>query len=191
MVMGKVWCAMVLGGVIASILQGRVGELTPALMEGAERAISLCLSMAGPLCLWSGAAKVVERAGLTQALGRRMAPVFRRLFPRASRDPITLGYITANVTANVLGLGNAATPMGVAAVGRMKGPGDEATDEMCRFVVLNTASLQLIPTTVAALRAAHGCETPLDILPAVWLTSAGALAVGLLTARLLEGRRRD
>ena len=115
-----------------------------------------------------------------------MRPILRKLFPEAGRDAETLSALSANVTANLLGLGNAATPMGIRAAERMaRGCGETASDELCKLVVLNTASIQLFPATVAALRSAAGCATPLDILPAVWLTSLVSVCVGLLTERLL------
>ena len=117
-----------------------------------------------------------------------MRPVFRRLFPQASRDEQALGYLSANVAANLLGLGNAATPLGIAAVKRMQTLAGtrEATDEMCLLIVMNTASIQLIPSTVAAVRAANGASAPFDILPAVWITSACSVTVGILAAKLLK-----
>lgn len=192
MLMGIVWLVMLVVAVGAAILQGKLGVLTPAAMQGAQSAITLCISLAGALCLWSGVAKVMERAGLTQKLGRLMRPVLSRLFPQASADPLTLGYLTANVSANLLGLGNAATPMGIAAVKRMQKLSRtcEATDEMCRLIVMNTASIQLLPTTVAAVRASLGAAAPFDILPAVWLTSAASVSVGIVAAKLLSRSKR-
>lgn len=188
MVMSLVWAGMLALSIFSAILRGRLGFLTPAALEGASSAITLCLSLASALCLWSGFAKVMERAGLTQKLGRLLRPVFRHLFPQASRDAQALGYLTANVSANLLGLGNAATPMGVAAVRRMQtlSGRHDATDEMCLLIVMNTASIQLLPTTVAAVRSAAGASAPFDILPAVWLTSVCSVGIGLLAAKLLR-----
>lgn len=192
MVMGAVWLGMIFLSVGASFLTGNTGVLTPAALDGASSAVTLCISLAGALCLWSGLSKVMERAGLTEKLGKLMRPVFRRLFPQASRDEIALGFLTANVSANLLGLGNAATPMGVAAVKRMQilSGGSEATDEMCRLIVMNTASIQLLPTTVAAVRAASGAASPFDILPAVWVTSVCSVSAGLFVAWLMGRTRR-
>lgn len=186
--MGFVWVGMLVLSVCAALLEGRLGVLTSAAMEGASAAVTLCLSLAGTLCLWSGVAKVMERAGLTEKLGRLMRPLFRRLFPQAGRDPVALGYLTGNVSANLLGLGNAATPMGVAAVKRMQAisKSTEATDEMCLLIVMNTASIQLLPTTVAAVRASLGASSPFDILPAVWLTSILSVTAGITAAKLLR-----
>ena len=105
----------------------------------------------------------------------------------ASRDSETLAALSANVSANLLGLGNAATPLGIRAATRMaQGCSGVASDELCRLVVLNTASIQLLPTTVAAVRSAHGCAAPFDILPAVWLSSVLSVSAGLLAARGLQ-----
>lgn len=192
MVMGFVWAGMLTISVIACLVKRDLGVLTPSTLEGAASAVTLCLSLAGPLCLWSGLSKVMERAGLTERLGRKMRPLFCKLFPAAGRDKLALGFLTANVSANLLGLGNAATPMGIAAVKRMRqlSPGPEASDEMCRLIVMNTASIQLLPTTVAALRASLGAASPFDILPAVWVTSVVSVTAGLLAATLFGRTRR-
>lgn len=189
MVMGMIWMVLVVTAVIAAALEGNLGALSPAVMEGASSAIRLALSLAGALCLWSALAKLMEKAGALRGLARVMRPVFRRLFPQASRDETAMGYLCANVSANLLGLGNAATPMGIAAVKRMQELAHTrtATDEMCRLIVMNTASIQLLPTTVAAVRASLGAAAPFDILPAVWVTSALSVTAGLLAARLLRG----
>lgn len=186
--MGFIWVGMLVLSVCAALAEGQLGVLTGAAMEGASAAVTLCLSLAGALCLWSAFAKVMERAGLTEKLGRLMRPLFRRLFPQAGRDPIALGYLTGNISANLLGLGNAATPMGIAAVKRMKAlsGGTEASDEMCLLIVMNTASIQLLPTTVAAVRASLGAQAPFDILPAVWLTSIFSVTAGIAAAKLLR-----
>lgn len=188
MVMGMIWMVLVVTAVIAAALEGNLGALSPAVMEGASSAIRLALSLAGALCLWSALAKLMEKAGALRGLAQVMRPVFRRLFPQASRDETAMGYLCANVSANLLGLGNAATPMGIAAVKRMQELAHTrtATDEMCRLIVMNTASIQLLPTTVAAVRASLGAAVPFDILPAVWVTSALSVTAGLLAARLLR-----
>ena len=193
MVMGAIWLGMIFLSVGTAFLNGSTGVLMPAALEGAGAAVTLCISLAGVLCLWSGLSKVTERAGLTEKLGRLMRPVFRRLFPVTSKDETALGFLTANVSANLLGLGNAATPLGVAAVKRMQAlsGSSDATDEMCRLIVMNTASIQLLPTTVAAVRATAGAASPFDILPAVWLTSVCSVSAGLLAAFFLGRVRRD
>ena len=183
MAMGLVWTLMVTAALVCGAVQGMLPAVTAAAMKGASAAVELTLSMAGALCLWSGVMTVMERGGLTRGLARLFRPLLRRILPRASRDADTL----AAVSANLLGLGNAATPLGIRAAQRMAaGCGGTASDELCRLVVLNTASIQLLPTTVAAVRSAQGCAAPLDILPAVWLSSVLSVTAGLLAARLLQ-----
>ena len=185
--MSVVWICMLILSFFSAIFHNHTGILTTAAMEGAKNAISLCISLGGPLCLWSGLSKVMDKAGLTEKLGYCLRPIFRKLFPVTCKDPLALGYLTGNVSANLLGLGNAATPMGIAAVKRMqKLHGDtSASDEMCRLIVMNTASIQLLPTTVAAVRAASGAGAPFDILPGVWITSLCSVILGLGAAKLL------
>ena len=166
---------------------GQLSAVSAAALDGAQAAVELCLSMAGAICLWSGVMTVMDRCGLSAKLARLLRPILRRLLPKASRDSETLAAVSANVSANLLGLGNAATPLGIRAATRMaEGCGGVASDELCRLVVLNTASIQLLPTTVAAVRSAHGCTAPFDILPSVWLSSVLSVAAGLLAARSLQ-----
>ena len=186
MTMGRIWTAMAVLSVVCGLATGRMDAVAAGAMEGAAAAVELCLSMLGVMCLWSGIMEVMSRSGLTAGLARVLGPVLRRLYPDFSRDRSVMDAVAANVSANLLGLGNAATPPGMEAARRMalRTPG-AASDSLCLLVVCNTASIQLIPTTVAAVRAAAGCETPFDILPAVWFASAVALIVGLTAAKLL------
>lgn len=186
MAMAWIWTGMAVVSVVCGAVYGRMEAVSAAALEGAEQAVRLCLSMAGMLCLWTGLMEVMDRCGLSRRLGRLFRPVLRRLLPQASRDPETLAAVTANVSANLLGLGNAATPAGIQAARRMAvGCSGTASDELCRLVVLNTASVQLLPSTVAALRGGLGSAAPLDILPAVWLSSALSVTAGLACARVL------
>ncbi len=192
MAMAWVWTGMVVLSVVYGLATGTVGAVGEAAMEGAGAAVELCLHMAGVLCLWSGLMSVMKASGLMDALGRLFRPLLGRLLPKASRDPDTLAALSGNVSANLLGLGNAATPLGVQAARRMAiGCNGRASDELCRLVVLNTASIQLIPTTVAGVRAALGTENAFDILPAVWLASVLSVAAGLTAAWLLSRLWRD
>ena len=166
---------------------GQLSAVSAAALTGAQSAVELCLSMAGAICLWSGVMTLMDRCGLSGKLAGLLRPLLRRILPNASRDRETLAALSANVSANLLGLGNAATPLGIRAATRMaQGCGGVASDELCRLVVLNTASVQLLPTTVAAVRAGCGSAAPFDILPAVWVSSILSVSVGLLAARLLE-----
>ena len=186
--MSILWVCMLIVSVFSSLFQVSPENLTSAALTGAKDAISLCISLGGPLCLWSGMAKVMERSGLIEKVGRALRPILKKLFPLSCKDPLTPGYLTSNISANLLGLGNAATPMGVAAAKEMaKRRGDKtADDEMCRFIVLNTASLQLLPTTVATIRSTAGSSSPFDILPGVWITSIVSVTVGLIACSILR-----
>lgn len=186
MAMAWVWTGMAAVSLLFGIGNGTIGQVGTAALDGAAAAVELCLSMAGVICLWTGVMEIMNRCGLSALLSRLFRPILRRLLPQSSRDEVTLGAISANISANLLGLGNAATPLGIRAARRMAlGAEGTATDELCLLVVLNTASIQLLPTTVAGVRAAHGCRTPFDILPAVWLSSVLSVAAGLGMAKLL------
>ena len=193
MAMAIIWTGMVVVSVIFGLFSGQMDAVSQAALTGAGSAVQLCLSMAGVLCLWSGVMEIMNRCGISARLARVFRPLLRWLLPRASRDDETLSAVSANVSANLLGLGNAATPLGVQAACRMaRGQNGVASDELCLLVVLNTASIQLVPATVASVRAAAGAAAPLDILPAVWLSSALSVTVGLLAAKTLArlgGRR--
>ena len=191
MAMTWIWCGMVVLSLVFGLLTGRLDAVADAAMDGAASAVELGVSMAGVLCLWSGVMEVMNACGLSTALSRLFRPLLRRLMPVASRDERTLAALSANVSANLLGLGNAATPLGIQAARRMaRGCGGVASDELCLLVVLNTASIQLLPTTIASVRSASGAQSPFDILPAVWLASVLSVTVGILTAKLLAALGR-
>lgn len=192
MAMAWVWTGMVTVSVVYGLLSGTIGAVGSAAMEGAAAAVELCLNMAGVMCLWSGIMAVMKACGLAEGLNRVFRPILGRLLPKASRDPDTLAALSGNVSANLLGLGNAATPLGIQAARRMAaGSGGKASDELCLLVVLNTASIQLLPTTVAGVRAALGAQSPFDILPAVWLASILSVTAGITAAKLLARLWRD
>lgn len=187
MAMAWVWAVLAGASVIFGVLNGTMAEVSRSAMEGAGAAVELAVGMTGAICLWSGVMELMGRCGLAGHLAGLFRPLLRRLLPRASRDGETLSAVSANLSANLLGLGNAATPLGIRAARRMaQGCDGVADDELCRLVVLNTASIQLLPTTVAGLRAACGSAAPFDILPAVWLSSVLSVTAGLLSARLLS-----
>lgn len=189
MSMSRIWTSMILLSCLFGVTNGKMDQVAAAALEGAGTAVELCISMAGALCLWSGVMEVMQQCDIS--LARCFRPLLRRLLPRASRDPETLEAISGNLSANLLGLGNAATPLGIRAAARMaRGCQGVASNELCMLVVLNTASIQLLPVTVAAIRSAAGCAAPFDILPAVWLTSICSVTAGLLTAAVLSRRRR-
>lgn len=184
MVMSYIFTGMVFLSLVAAIVTGNQSALAAAIPNGAQKGITLAISLAGSLLLWSGLGKLMEKVGITAALSKLLQPLLRRVFPTTKKDSALAGSLSANICANFLGLGNAATPMGIQAAQRLASYCKDgcASHELCRLIVLNTASIQLIPTTVAAMRAAAGSSAPFDILPAVWLTSLCSALGGLIIA---------
>ena len=180
---------MVALAVLCGAATGRAEQVAAGAVEGAKAAVELCLAMGGMLCLWSGVMEVMRRSGLAQKLGRLLRPILVRLYP--GEDEQTLDYVAANASANLLGLGNAATPLGIEAAKRMARRSGGVSHSLCMLVVCNTASIQLLPTTVAAVRSAAGSARPFDILPAVWLASALSVLAGIGAANLLRRIWRD
>lgn len=184
MVMSWIWTGMVLMSILFAFLGGNGSALAAGVLQGAQAGVTLSISIAGSLCLWTGLGKLMEKTGVTKGLAKLLRPLLCRIFPSTKTDPALAADLSANICANFLGLGNAATPMGISAARRMK-QGDMATDELCRLIVLNTASIQLIPANVAAVRSGLGCATPFDILPAVWITSICSAGLGVAAAVFL------
>lgn len=187
MLMSYIWTGMIALSFICAIITGRSSALAAAVSQGAQSGITLVISLAGSICLWTGVGKLMEKAGITGALSKLLKPLLGRLFPSTRQDASLSGSLSANVCANFLGLGNAATPMGIQAARRLalQSRNGIATDELCRLIVLNTASIQLIPATVAAVRSSLGCNTPFDILPAVWVTSLCSAGLGVAAAWIM------
>jgi len=187
MIMGWIWTAVIPICLISALYNGSGSALAASIMEGAQAGVTLAISIAGSILLWTGVGHLMEKIGLTEKLSLLFKPLLRRIFPSTQRDITLSHHLSANICANFLGLGNAATPMGILAAKRLAAhshPG-YANDQLCRLIVLNTASIQLIPANVAAVRVSMGCSTPFDILPAVWLTSFCSAGAGLLSAWLL------
>lgn len=186
MVMSWIWTGMVAIALVTALITGNGNALSASVVKGAQAGITLALSMAGSICLWTGVGKLMEHAGITGKLSRLLRPLLGRIFPSTKKDTQLENYLSANVCANFLGLGNAATPMGIHAAQRLaRGQNGIASDELCKLIVLNTASIQLIPANVAAVRSSLGCATPFDILPAVWVTSLCSAGLGVTAAWLL------
>ena len=192
MLMGIIWTGMILVSILYSCAVGTAAAVGDAAIKGAEEAVRLCLNIGGIMCLWCAVMELMRECKIAEALAGALKPILRLLFPEGAKHESILEPLSANVGANLLGLGNAATPMGIQAAKGMAALGKkgEATNELCRLVVLNTASIQLLPTTVAAIRAAEGAVMPFDILPAVWISSAISVAGGLGAAYLMQRRSR-
>ena len=188
--MSYVFGIMIALAFVFSLINGNAAALSEGIMESAGGAVSLLISTSGMLCVWSGFMRIAKDCGLIDKLARLCAPVLRRLYPDVEPESDAFRYISMNISANLLGLGNAATPLGLNAMKELKkqNPTDTASNSMLTFVLMNTASIQLLPTTVAALRKSYGSQHPFDILLCVWVTSALALTAGLVSSKLLSRR---
>lgn len=191
--MNYIWIFIILFSFVCAIFNGTVPELSSAILAGGEDAVSLCLKLLGALCLWCGLMNVAEKSGLCRAVAKLLNPVLRLLFPENRDNPEVMNSIAMNVTANLFGLGNAATPLGLNAIKRMQKSNlnkDTVTPDMMTFVVINTAALKIIPTTVAALRESAGAENPMDIIFCVWISSALALSSAVFAVKIAGRFRR-
>ncbi len=190
--MSVIFGVMIAGGFVYALISGGLSELSSGILDSARGAVELLISISGMLCMWSGFMRIAKDCGLIEKLSRLFAPLLRGLYSDIEPDSDAFRYMSMNISANLLGLGNAATPLGLNAMRelRKRSEEDTATDSMITFVVMNTASIQLIPTTVAALRKSYGSAQPFDILVCVWVTSVAALTVGLVSSRLMARRKR-
>lgn len=183
---------IIIFSVFCSIFTGRTIDVTNALLEEGSNALELCIYLTGGMCVWGGLMRVAEKSGITDAFSKILRPVGKRLFNNLDTDSKAFSAITMNIAANLFGLGNAATPLGLSAMKELEkqeGERESASDNMIIFTVLNTASITLIPTTVASLRLKYGAQNPMDILPAVLISSAISLCVSLTAAKLLCAKR--
>lgn len=193
--MGKFFFFSVIISIISGIINGKTAEVSAAALEESSHAVELSIKLLGSLCFWSGIMETARQSGIIEKLREILKPLLLLVFPRLKNEEKALGAVSMNVAANFLGLGNAATPFGISAMKelhRISGFSSAATAEMVCFVVMNTASLQLLPTTVAAIRLEHGVQNPLDILPAVWAVSLCSLLLGIFAAKIgfLKGERK-
>ncbi len=186
--LSTVWFVLITVSVICAIFTGRVSDISVAITEGASSAISLCINLASIMCFWSGLMEIMRKSGLTAKITHLLTPVLKLLFKEIRHDKAVLELVATNITANLLGLGNAATPIGLKAakeICKIK-QGKSAIDTLAMLIVINTASVQLIPTTVAAIRNSFGASMPYSILPAVWCASACALFTAIMLTILLR-----
>ena len=187
-----IWSGMIILSLIFGFFNGRLEAVTAAAMEGAGDAVEMCIGLLGVMCLWTGLAKIAENSGLTRVFAKLLRPVTKILFPKLKKDSAAMNAIVLNMVANLFGMGNAATPLGISAMKELdkenhyKG---RASNEMCMFAVINTASIQLIPSTVIALRQMYGSQNPSEIIFPVWICSICALIAGVMLAKILEKRR--
>lgn len=187
-----IWVCMMLVSYLFAIAYGRVDDVTQALFIGTQTAVQTVFSLVGTICFWSGLLEIMSESGLIFLIQRVLGAPLRLLFPGLNDDTEATAAISLNISANILGLSNAATPLGLAAMKQLQKRNLHphiATDEMCMFVVINSASLSIFPTTLISMRSAYGSAAPTCVLPAVWIVSAVSLLTGVLCAACLGGKK--
>ena len=178
---------LIILSIVCSIFTGRVAETTSAAFLGAENAVKALITMSGIFCFWTGILKISEKSGLSKVISKLIKPILRRIFPRLDPEGGAFSAITMNVLANLMGMGNAATPAGIEAMERLDALNGQSlypSREMCYFVVMNTASIQLIPTTIMALRGSVGSENPAAVMVPIWITSVVSLLSAMLFMKI-------
>jgi len=186
---------MLVFGIIVGILNGRVDAVTKAVVDSSKSAVELSIGLLGIMCLWTGLMEVAEKSGIIRIISRGVRPILKFLFPGIPKGHPALGAIVMNLVANFLGLGNAATPLGLKAMSEMQKLNrnkETATNEMSMFLVLNTSCIQLVPATVIAVRAAAGSKNPTEIIGTIWFATICASIAGIITVKILSafGRGR-
>lgn len=179
---------LVVFSLFCAIATEKISELSSAVVTGGTDAISLVIKLAGVICLWNGLTAIAQKSGLTALICKLFSPFLNLIFPKL-KDKKAKEAIAMNITANFLGLGNAATPLGLEAMKRLQNINptpEKATNEMVRFVVINSAAIHLVPTTIALLRSEYGSNAPMEILAPALTTSIIALTVGILVTNLLK-----
>lgn len=188
-----IWGILIIISIICSVLTGNMESLGQSTIDGAKSGLEVILIMLPMLVLWSGMMEIAQKSGLTSVLAKIFLPILKKLFPDIDPESDAFKFISMNISANLLGLGNAATPFGLRAMGELKrlSPhSDTATDSMVIFVTINTASIQLLPTMVGALRSAAGSKSAFDILLCVWVTSVIALIFGVSIAKIFMKNKK-
>ena len=191
--MNYIWAGMILLSLIYGAITGNISDVSSAALSGAADGVALAISILGIMCLWSGLMGIARDAGLVRKIGKLIRPLTKSLFPGIPQDSPAMDAIVMNMTANMLGMANAATPLGLKAMQELKklSPSlkNVASNDMCTFVIINTASIQLIPITVIALRQANGSANAGEIVLPVVLCSFAAIIIGVISSRIIRDRR--
>lgn len=187
--MNYIWAIIIIFSVVSSLFYGTANELSTGIITSGNTAVDLCFTLLGTFCLWNGLMNVAEKSGITKIISKIMSPIICRLFKGINKDNPALEPICLNITSNLLGLSNAATPIGIEAMKRLSEKSKNKTspdNNMVLFVVMNSAALRIIPSTVAGIRASHNSANPLEIVLPSILVSFCALSVGILMTKLTE-----
>lgn len=185
-----IWVGMLLISFAVSFVTGNVKEVCTAVTEGSAAAVKLALEISGIMAFWTGMMKIAEKSGMVSVIAKLASPLIKFLFPIAKKDAEVCGCIAMNMTANFLGMGNAATPLGIKAMQSLNKYSSfgKATNSMCMLAVINSASVQLIPSTLIAVRSAYQSNAPSEIMIPIWIVSVITFAAGVVAAKIAEER---
>lgn len=187
--MNKIWSSLILFSLIAAVCLGNISELSRGIITSGNTAVDLAITLLGSFCLWNGIMNIAEKSELTKSLSKVMSPILCKLFKGLKKDDDAVLPMCLNITSNLLGLSNAATPTGIEAMKRLAAKNEGKTtpsNNMVLFVVMNSAALRIIPTTVANIRASHGSENPAGIVLPSIIVSICALTVGITMTKITE-----
>ena len=182
------WPFFIIISIFYAILSGNIENIYNCIFESAENAVKLTLTLLGATCLWSGIMEIASKTDIIKYLSAILQPIIKKIFYNLDSNKKSYNNIIMNIIANILGLGNAATPLGLKAMGELQKENankDELSDNMMMLIVLNTASLQVIPTTVIAVRKSLGSNNPTQIIFPVWIATVCAAVVGILVAKII------
>lgn len=191
--MNKIWAGMIIISILLSIFSGDLQGLISELMSSTQGAIETVLDMLGMMCMWSGFMKIAEESGIVKSISKKVTPLVKILFPELPKDNEATGHIAMNMTANILGLGNIATPLGLKAMEKLEKYNenkDRLSNSMMMFIILNTASIQIIPTSIIALRATYNSNNPADVVLPIIIASLGSVVAGIILVKLSCRRKK-
>ena len=180
-----IWGFMILVSLIFASINGTLSQTVEAGFAGASSAANIVLSFAGIMCFWTGILHAAERAGISGWIKKLLSPLIKILFPKLDQKGKAAEFITLNITANLLGMGNGATPMGIKAMKELDCNTSYPTDEMCMFIVLNTTAFQLIPSSIIALRSGFMSSDPFSVIVPIWISSFTALTVSAICVKIM------
>lgn len=183
-----IWPVFIIVSFIYAILNGRVAEVNSSIFESIKLAVDLSISLLGTMCLWNGIMQIASQTNIIKLLGKILNPIMKKIFPDIKKEEKVHKEISMNIIANIMGLGNAATPLGLKAMKSMQEKNEDKTrlsNSMAMFIVLNTASVQIIPTTVIAIRSSLGSANPTAMIVPVWIATICAATAAVISAKLL------
>lgn len=194
--MNKVWIFMIVVSIAIGIFKGSAAEMVNTIFESTKTATENSINIIGMICLWSGIMKIAEECGIVNKLSKLVNPILNILFPKLKKDDEARGFIALNMTANILGLGNVATPLGLNAMEKLQEENEDKeslSDEMLMLIVINTASIQLIPTSIIAVRASYSSQNPVIVVVPILIASLASVVTGIILVKLKckKNRRKN